>query len=148
MIWMFHILLLRGWARETRHWNSFPDVLGAWQGQANSVTSLDLPGAGTECGRLCPLSIPEIVEDLRYRWNSSAKQAGPRIILGVSLGGMIALQWAKQFPEDFDGAVVINTSLADYSKPWERLRWANLGSLLSAINGDDRVAREKRVLHM
>lgn len=145
---MANLLLLRGWARETRHWGRFPERLQD-AAKPGKVFTLDLPGFGTECKRLSPMAISEIVEDLRYRWRRlDLVPNAPNVLVGISLGGMIALQWAKQFASDWKGVVVINSSLADYSKPWERLLLGNIRNLRRALFENDVLAREKLVLKM
>ncbi len=144
---MADYLLIRGWAREQRHWGEFPETLQSGLGGQGRVICLDHPGFGTEFKRLSPLSLPEIVEDLRYRWKSQNPKQ-PSIVVGISLGGMIALQWAKMFPKDWQGLVVINSSVADLSKPWERLFLKNLKGLRKALFEKDAKSREKLVLEM
>jgi len=144
---MTDYLLLRGWAREQRHWGDFPKRLQEEIGGSGRVICLDHPGFGTEYQRLSPLSLEEIVEDLRYRWRLQ-KPSENSYVIGISLGGMIALQWAKRFPKDWRGTVVINSSIAGYSKPWERLFVSNLSKLRRAMFEKDAIAREKMVLEM
>ncbi|MEQ1878797.1 MAG: alpha/beta hydrolase [Bdellovibrionia bacterium] len=144
---MADYLLLRGWAREQRHWGGFPKRLQEEIGGSGRVICLDHPGFGTEFSRLSPFSLEEIVEDLRYRWRQ-LKPSENSYVIGISLGGMIALQWAKQFPKDWRGTVVINSSIAGYSKPWERLFMKNLKKLRQALFEKDAVKRERLVLEM
>lgn len=144
---MADFLLLRGWAREQRHWGDFPKTLQQKIASSGRVVCLDHPGFGTEFKRLSPFSMEEIVEDVRYRWKLLKPQA-PAVVIGISLGGMIALQWAKQFPQDWRGVVIINSSIADYSRPWERLFLKNLRALQKALFEKDAQAREKIVLEL
>ena len=141
---MANYLLLRGWAREKRHWGPFPEKLGS------TAFMLDLPGVGTEYNRLCPTTLDGMVEDIRYRWihETDKDESRKNVIIGISLGGMIALRWVQMFPQDFQGSVVINTSIADYSKPWERLKLTNLKQLIETIGEKDAVKRERQVLRM
>ena len=60
-------LLLRGLARDKRHWGDFGSLFER-RVQDSNVFMLDLPGMGTERHRDSPLSISGITDDLRHRW--------------------------------------------------------------------------------
>ena len=94
-----------GLGREAGHWNGFPKELQAF---GHETESLDLPGAGTEYRRESPLTIHENVEDLRSRRQS----VGAVGVIAISLGGMVALDWAARYPEEISRLVVINSSVS------------------------------------
>src|SRR5262245_31258005 len=120
-----NFLLMRGLVREQRHWGSFPDLLRERWPKA-SLVFLDLPGTGTEHQRESPTTLAAITHDMRSRFREvRAAHEGPFTVLGVSLGGMVALDWCARWPSDFQRAVVINTSAGDLSRVWERLDWKN-----------------------
>ena len=105
-----HWLLLRGLAREVRHWEEFPARLGEALPDAR-IDCLDLPGVGTERARPSPRTVAGIVDDVRARWEPLTREhPGPRAVLGVSLGGMVTMEWCARHPGDFGRAVVINSS--------------------------------------
>lgn len=136
-------LLLRGLAREQRHFGTFPEhfarrVLGA------RVHTLDLPGFGDQSARPSPTRVDAIVDDLRARAFQGAEQ-GPRAILALSLGGMVALRWAEKYPDDFSRVVVVNTSSADLSPPWERFSMAVAARLPQLLRSAP-LARERAIL--
>jgi pimeloyl-ACP methyl ester carboxylesterase len=139
-------LFVRGLSREARHWLPFPgrfehDLPGA------SVHLLDLPGAGTEWRREAPLTVGSCMRDVRRRWLRLREgHPGPWAILGISLGGMVVLRWIGEFARDFERAVVINTSAADLSPPWRRMRLGVLPGIGRALRTADPVAREREVL--
>ena len=110
-------LLLRGLAREQRHWGAFRAALAS---QGAEVQCLDLPGAGTENDRKSPASIRGITEDLRERWRRTPRE-GAWGLCAVSLGGMVAMDWCGRHPDDFDALVLVNTSAANLSVPWRRM---------------------------
>lgn len=127
-------LLLRGLAREQRHFGEFPARFAATVPDAR-VRTLDLPGFGDQSARSSPTRVDAIVDDLRARAFSRDTFPAPRGLLALSLGGMVALRWAARFPEDFARVVVVNTSSADLSPPWERFSlgvFARLPQLLAA----------------
>lgn len=142
MNWM----LLRGLAREQRHWGGFPEALAARRG-GGKVHCLDLPGMGTEHARAGRAEMDGIVSDLRRRWlELRTGHPGRWRLCGISLGGMAALRWVATHPEDFTAVVVINSSAGDLSPPWHRMVPAAVGQVMRALVERDPVARERRVL--
>jgi pimeloyl-ACP methyl ester carboxylesterase len=137
-------LLLRGLAREQRHWGRFRAALEAGLPGAR-IHCLDLPGAGTEHSRKSPAAIRAIAEDLRSRWLALPGE-GPWGLCAVSLGGMVAMEWCGAHPADFDALVLVNTSAANLSVPWRRMRLRVLPQVLRALVEQDRAAREERIL--
>ncbi len=140
-------LLIRGWAREKRHWGSFLPKLQKAFPKAQ-ITCLDLPGVGTEIDRDCPSSIAEITDDLRRRWQALPHKKGPSYVFSLSMGSMISLDWVKRYPEDFQGIVIMNTSAANLSLPWNRLNWKMIPSLIKTASVKDPVLREKNILKL
>lgn len=139
-------VLLRGLGRESGHWLDFPAELKAARPEAQ-VLLIDLPGVGDNRKAKCPESINGIMEFVR----SEVKKQNPQgrlNLLAISLGGMLALEWLHQYPEELSGLVLINTSIKSLSLPWLRLRpqvWPDL--LTSFITRDHRV-REKQLLEV
>jgi alpha-beta hydrolase superfamily lysophospholipase len=144
-------LLLRGLIREQRHWLDFPERFAALvHGPDASPTRtvlLDLPGFGSENDGPVPPTVAGFVDHLRARLRRTVPEGEPCGIFAVSLGGMVALEWLARHPGDFVAGVVVNSSLADLSWPWERMRPHNwprvaLAPFLSAR------ARERMLLGM
>ncbi len=138
-------VLLRGLVREQRHWNGFPQIMSkAFGGQALGI---DLPGMGTEFGKPIPSSVPGFTDDMRARFlQLKGTNTEPWNIFAVSLGGMITLDWIERFPQDFERAVVVNTSAGDLSSPFERFSPKNLGSVFTAAMTGDPYKRERTIL--
>jgi pimeloyl-ACP methyl ester carboxylesterase len=136
-------LLLRGLGREQRHWGSFPRSLEAALNV--EVTCLDLPGFGTEHRRRSPASIARITDDIRRRM---AGVRGPDrwSVMGISLGGMVALDWCSRFPADFESCVTVNTS-ANPSPREDRFRARGPRTLATLLFGRP-LARERAVLRL
>lgn len=61
---------------------------------------------------------------------------------------MIALEWARRFPDDFDVAVIVNSSAGDLSRQRDRLRPENLPPLVSMLRELDPVRRERKLLRL
>ncbi|OQW47957.1 MAG: hypothetical protein A4S09_14260 [Proteobacteria bacterium SG_bin7] len=139
----YNWLLIRGLAREAGHWGDFPRLLGN-QVFSQSVVALDLPGIGTEKNRNTPLTIRENVEDLRLRWQN--KSSLPWAVIGISMGGMIAMDWIFRYPGDFSAGVFINTSSRGTSTLFQRLRPQYIKRSIRSLMHRDIEEREKEIL--
>ena len=122
-------ILLRGLTREQGHWGDFPKRLQqAFPDQRFHV--VDLPGTGVHFRESSPDTIAGIREKLCVRTGHIPR---PISILALSMGGMVALDWAAHAPEgEIQNLVLINTS-SGFSKPWQRMRpgaWLRIVRLL------------------
>ncbi|MFC3242590.1 alpha/beta fold hydrolase [Gordonia humi] len=104
-------VLVRGLTREQRHWHDLPIILAEL---GERVTCIDAPGFGTEHTRRSPSTIREITDDMRDRLPFAHED---RAILGISLGGMVALDWCSRYPYDFSLCAVVNTLARDVFRP-------------------------------
>ena len=136
-------VLLRGLAREARHWGEFPQLFAERAGVANLVC-IDLPGSGTRNDERSPSEVQAIVASCREALK--ARDADPPyLLLAMSLGAMVAIAWATSHPQEIEGAVLVNTSLRGFG-PWDRrLRVRQYPRLLSALAGCSEAA-ERTVL--
>lgn len=105
-------LLVRGLSRDRRHWGGFAEQFAADLGVR--VATVDAPGFGTEHTRLSPASIPAITDDIRARFDPGDTEWS---ILGLSLGGMVALDWITRYPKDFQRCVTVNTAAPRVFRP-------------------------------
>lgn len=124
-------ILLRGLTRETRHWGDFPKRLSqALNGAA--VIALDLPGNGSMNAYASPMSIDATTEFCRAELKRRGA-APPYRVLAISLGGMVAADWATRHASEIDAAVLINTSMRPFSAFHHRLRPGARPRLLQLI---------------
>jgi pimeloyl-ACP methyl ester carboxylesterase len=73
----------------------------------------------------------------------------PYFLLAMSLGAMVAAEWAARHPEDLSGCVLIGTSFGGISPFHQRLRPRNYATLLGlALPGMNDAAREAAVLRL
>lgn len=134
-------VLLRGVARDARHWAGLPGRLEARFGA--SVRCVDLAGNGGRWRELSRYSIADNVDDMRHQLSDLP---GPVRVLAISMGAMVALEWARRRPGEIASMVLINTSLGGLS-PWHRrFRPARLPALLPAFLRRDPERRERVVL--
>lgn len=126
-------VLLRGLTREAGHWGAFPlqmvQSLRAAQGPVRVLTP-DLPGNGVRFRERSPTDIGEMVEDLRAQLRLAGVE-GPVHVLALSLGGMVAAEWAQRYPAELASAVLVSTSMKPFSPFFRRLRPTNYLTLVS-----------------
>lgn len=135
-------VLLRGLTREARHWGALPEQLAALPGTGQVVT-LDLPGNGVFHRQASPASVRGIMEFARRQLQAQGV-APPWKLLAMSLGGMVATDWAQQHPQEVSRLVLINTSMRPFSTAGERLRpgnWLALALLAARWHNADPTER-------
>jgi pimeloyl-ACP methyl ester carboxylesterase len=140
-------LLLRGLARESAHWGNFIPLLQATFPDAN-LTMLDLPGTGCFHKEVSPHSIEAITDVIRRHAVENGCLQQPVTILAISLGAMVAWNWMQSYPGDICGASLINTSFADLSPFYHRLRWQSYGKFAALLMKRNLRNRETAVLQL
>jgi pimeloyl-ACP methyl ester carboxylesterase len=141
-------VLLRGLTREAGHWGDFTRQLGDRLESENAVLALDLPGNGALHAVDSPANVPAMAAACRDRLATMGARP-PYVLVAMSLGAMVALQWAHRFAPEVAGCVLINTSLRGRSAFWERLRPHNYLRLCRLLlPGRSPSEREREVLAM
>jgi pimeloyl-ACP methyl ester carboxylesterase len=136
-------LLLRGWTREARHWGAFPAELERALRGAR-VQAVDLPGNGRLAALPSPTRIADMVQSLRREPRET-----PVCLLGLSLGALVAIDWAHRHPAEVAACVLVNTSLRPFSAFYERLRPQTYAALVRlALFEPDTQAREAAILKL
>lgn len=126
-VWIF----LRGLTRETAHWGSFPALFQCTL-PGTQVIPLDLPGNGTLHQQSSPLSIAAMVDYCRAELPRLGHPP-PYHVLAMSMGAMVAAQWACAEPREVAASVLINTSFRPFNPMRERLRPHNYGTVLRML---------------
>ncbi|QCB48141.1 alpha/beta hydrolase [Hydrogenophaga sp. PAMC20947] len=126
-------VLLRGLTREAAHWGAFPTILAEVLPEDRMVM-LDLPGNGTLHDQASPASVGEMAQACRRALRSQGF-APPYHLLAMSLGAMVATEWAHQAPAEVAGCVLVNTSFRPFSPFYRRLRPGNYPALLCLTTG-------------
>ncbi|MFZ6864613.1 alpha/beta fold hydrolase [Undibacterium sp. Ji67W] len=121
-------VLLRGLMREKRHWGDF---LAAFKVAFpnEQVITIDFPGNGELHQQTSANKIETMVEVARTQV-LGAKNNTPINLLAISLGAMVAVAWARAYPQEIGKMVLINTSLAPHNPFYHRLRPRNYLRLL------------------
>lgn len=140
-------VLLRGLTREAGHWGDFLHLLQA-QCPQDRVLAIDLPGNGRLHAEQSPTRIEATVQHCRAQLRAQGL-TGPVHLLAMSMGAMVAVEWAVQCPDELAGCVLINTSLRPFSPWFHRLRPANYAALLGlALWPQPDRNRERTVLRL
>ncbi len=103
-----HFIVIRGLGRDQLQWQPFVDLLQQAFPEA-IIHRPDLPGAGTLFNERSPSNISAFVTHIR---NQVLPQLGKNkaILIGLSLGGMISLEWGALFPNEVEQVIPINSS--------------------------------------
>ena len=137
MTWVW----LRGLARETGHWGGLPRMAELATGE--KVVTIDLPGMGSKRAADCPLRVGDIVNTLIDETSDLESIK----LLGVSLGGLVALHWAA-CDHRVKQLVIINAS-SRLNFFFQRLKLPSAWRLLSAFFGNSCIEeQEQRVLEV
>ena len=139
-------VLLRGLTREHRHWEDFPAKLQQCFPDARIITP-DLPGNGDHAKEISPGCIQDMMLFLR-KDIASILASGPVHIIALSMGGMVAIEWMKRYPEECAACILINTSLKGVSPFYHRLQPKNYYRMLYSLFTGNRYRREKTILQM
>lgn len=139
-------VLLRGLTRESGHWGAFAGLLQQRHPGARIVT-LDLPGNGSINNQPSPIRIEAMTQRCRDHLRAQGL-APPYRLLAMSMGAMVAMDWAARAPRELAGCVLINTSLGRFSPWYQRLRPINYPRLLALALTPDPVARERAILRL
>jgi pimeloyl-ACP methyl ester carboxylesterase len=133
-------VLLRGLGRSQGHWGDFVPRFQATFPRA-LIQTPDLPG----CGSCHQARAPGDVAGMLAAVRENVRNEGPLWVLGLSLGGMVAYEWARRYPQEIAGVVLISSSLGGLSPPWRRLRPGAVWHLMAAAATGDPLPRERRL---
>lgn len=138
--WIF----IRGLSRGQGHWADFLSIF-AERFPNDEVECLDLPGNGSRFREASLLSTTEIARDLRARSRFIAD--GKKVyLMGHSLGGMVAVEWMKLYPEDIIHLVLVNTSAKNLGSPLARFNFRHLPRLPRLMTAADAFTHERITL--
>ncbi len=141
-------VLLRGLTREAGHWGGFGPRLAAALGPDHTVLALDIPGNGELHRGHSPTRVQAMVQACRAALAARAVP-GPYVLVAMSLGAMVALEWACTAADELAGCVLINTSVRGFSPFWHRLQPHNYPTLLRLmLPGATPEQRERAILRL
>jgi pimeloyl-ACP methyl ester carboxylesterase len=151
------LVLVRGLARESRHWGAFiQDLEEAYanRGLTVRIELLDLPGCGRHSEMRAPLTVDETADFLREKLKEILVReaaegllpATHRRLVSISLGGMVGSSWLARYPTDFHSAILMNSSFRGISSAARRLRWQEWWRIPGILGAKEMQVRERRIL--
>lgn len=135
-------VLIRGIMSESYHWWDFLPQLQA-QFPQDEFHTADILGNGRHHTERTPLSVKKNIEALR----NQAPQTGKKILVGFSLGGMLALEWAQLYSEEVEAVILINASLNN-SPFYKRITPYSISCILKSAFLKDSQKREESIIRM
>lgn len=140
-------ILLRGLARESGHWSDFITKLQSAFPAAN-ICPVDLPGTGVYHKHLGLENIPAITAHVRTVAQENGWLDNPVNVLGVSMGGMVALDWLLTYPQEICLGVLINISVGGLNPCYRRLRWQSLPAFIKIFLQTKMYDREMGIIQL
>ena len=105
----------------------------------------DLPGFGVRDQQASPRSIGKIAEHVA----DAVFQHGPQVkLLGLSMGGMVALELARRWPMQCHSLVLVNSSFKPYAPLIHRLRPRAYARVVKALLHPSEQASEAQILSL
>lgn len=136
------LVLIRGLLREQRHWGGFIPQMQQQFPDYDIITP-DIPGNGCLNQLTSPTHIAQFTDALREQIG----QQSTIHLVGLSMGGMIAVDWMQRFPAEIQSTVLINTSISNYSLFYQRLRWQAYLKIFKTLLASPE-SRERNILEL
>ncbi|MFK7826161.1 MAG: alpha/beta fold hydrolase [Oligoflexales bacterium] len=143
----YTFVLLRGLAREAKHWGQFETAL-AQSSYCQKIIMCDLPGMGVHHNLIAPATIKQIVEFIKEKHHNKLQKEQDLFLIGLSLGGMVAYEYLRQHPDLFQRAAIINSSFRGLSPVYQRVRPAAFIQLLRIMAVKPSSRRESKILKL
>jgi len=127
-------VLLRGLMRDSRHWYGFDQYVSQ---QKLNIITVDLPGNGVLVDQISPMLMKQYCAavwrqiDAALLKGSAPASQGKVVLVGLSMGGMLALTMAKSCPARVQHVVVINCSAGNLSPWYHRFQCFSLLAVLT-----------------
>ena len=139
--------LIRGLMREAGHWGDFLKDLEE-KFPNDKIFCLEIPGNGKYFQEKSPCSISKMVGFARREFQQLQKEnpSEKNYLLSISMGSMVGLAWLSHYPQDFHGAILINTSFRGLSPFYERLRPQCYGKVLKMLFTSSVAEREETLV--
>ena len=141
------IFLLRGLVREERHWGPFKDKIASMI--PNSlIETPQIPGVGSYNQMQSPTSFTDMINFMRNKIDWGKHQKNERVLIAISLGGMIARQWTDLYENDFDKIILINTSYKGINPIYRRLQPLSILRFVKILFTPTIKARENAIIKL
>lgn len=142
------IVLMIGLTKESSHWD--PDFVNNVKKAfgTHDLLLLDLPGSGSRLNEKSPLTIKEIVESTREYYQDRLNNDKEKILISISMGGMVGSKWCHLFPNDFSYFVIMNSSFKNLSPVHKRVQPGAMKEFLKIFTTKDHEKREEKIIKL
>ncbi len=142
------VFLIIGLSKESEHWDDdfIEYVKGSYGIEEKDLVKMDIPGSGVLLDQKTPSSLKEIARKMREHYLDKIDRSKKRICISVSLGAMIAMEWACMFKEDFDQVVFVNSSFTGISPIFKRVQPKALLMFIKTFCTFNVVKKEQHIL--
>ncbi len=120
------VLFLHAAAGNAEMWNSQLSHLVA----SHRVLALDFRGHGTAVDAEGPYTLTALVDDIHRIVED--RELAPVVLVGHSMGGLIALEFARRFPDRVEGLLLLDPAGDSTSLPEEQVR-----QILETLDSED-----------
>ncbi|WP_440874657.1 alpha/beta fold hydrolase [Thalassotalea sp. PLHSN55] len=124
-----HWILLRGLGRDKRHWGSFLTLFQQFF-DGDKVSAIDTLGNGEFSHSTSPLTIGQYTQHCRAQITAPKEKLH---LVALSLGGMVAIDWAQRYPDEIASMTLINSSAANLTAWHKRIKFNAIARLSAAI---------------
>lgn len=124
------LFLITGMMRTKANWN-LPIAELKTQLPDYEIVPLENKGMGIYHNQKAPLTIKENVEFIRDQYLS--QKGDINIVLGFSLGGMIATMWSQLYKSEVSGLILVTSSFGGLQPFWKRLKISIFPSAIMAF---------------
>jgi len=143
------VFLLIGLTKESSHWDD--DFVAQIKQLLNpqEIIAFDLPGAGSLLHEKSPITINETVKRCRLHYKNLFDNSDyDNLLVSISLGGIVAIEWLRLFPQDFQRLVIINSSFRGLSPLLKRLQPKALNAFRNIFKSKTVEEREHRIIKL
>ena len=138
----YPLVFIRGLLRSQAHWGKFKSMIMTTFPDRQCLF-LNIPGNGELCHLTSPCHIRQMTLALITQLTELNLTTNKVDLVSISMGGMIALDWANYKPSQINSLVLINTSLKNFSPFYQRLQPKSWWLLLTMLLRSQRQKEEK-----
>lgn len=144
-----NVWILRGLIRENAHSQMFFDRLKKTYPEINFY-GLEVRGNGKYFKQDSPTNIKKMVQQIRsdYLTINKDQNESENFLVAISLGGMIGVAWMDQYPEDFNEALILNSSLKGHCPIYKRMLIKNIPKYVKFLLSRDPKRKEEIIYSM
>lgn len=142
------VVLVIGLTKESAHWDD--DFISniKLQFQTDDLLLVDLPGSGVRVLEKSPLSMNEIVHSTRKFYESKLAIDKKRILVSISMGGMVGSKWCDLYPDDFDAFIIMNSSFKNLSGLTKRVQPSAIKEFFNIFLTRNHERREEKIIKL